>query len=735
MTSVSRLITFFDSMSTRDERVSLAHSELPTEVTQGLPSIAEPCGVGDGYEVPDQKLLSGNALMSNGGFGGTDDEGPGHSVSEALVREVSDRSDVPVIHVTASFFEFFEKNNQILGEDLKLLWDEYTASDVLTGSPYSVLSDITDDDECTQRVKLGQRAKILVVWFARELHIEKLKDAPTLIECGGLRSAVRSCFGEVDSRAELSFKTVQKIEKSCCSNCEPRFKAKLSEWEEARLAPVVVDAEHLCLFRQALLRNVEKGWDRQRRIFIPNGNATLSFTRRQGGNWNNEPFSDQCRKELVFSSGKPRVVTLYSSHNTKVLAPLHYSMYSSLKKRGWLLVGDPTDEHVQRLNGSTLLSFDYSSATDNIKADYVRTAIDVLKERADYLSSDENAALDVLGTLNLGDGVASSGQPMGSVMSFPLLCLINKTVVDLALTDLLCSGSISFLEWTKHMLFVNGDDLLTSEPRKNTDLRRLIADHGSKVGLIVNQEKTMASDIECEINSTLFRNGKKCTKFNAAAIWMSADTDDVLGLASQACDNGRTFRRLVRSNARTLSKQSDKKLDLIPSSLQAICRKDPKIRKAITSQPDRARVVEKGVISMAPRPENYNLGNDEEQLAMSEEVERVRERGIFKGSVRKPLYKPRVVPHATSYSSVLKKKRSIGQELLPSCYVRANAMKIKEALVLSDLATRTDELLPPGDGSVISRLSDNLRAFKKKRNAVRVPGTFDAQADYVSLDC
>lgn len=464
-------------------------------------------------------------------------------------------------------------------------------------NPYSVLPEIAGG--CHLAERLGRKAKRLVEWFSAEMNRTPISHPPAFIDCGGLRSAVESCFHNDDPVWKLSFKTVQKIEKSCCKECEPRFMAKLDQWKEARLAPVAVDEGHLARFRRAISMNIEKGWDNRRRPFVPNGNATRCFRRREGGNWNLESFSDECRTELVFSSGKPRVVTLYSSENTRRLGPLHYSLYDSLRRRGWLLVGDPTDEHVRHLNGAQFLSFDYQSATDNIKSDYVRVAIEVLKEKADHLDSSEIEALEVLGRLNLGDSVAQSGQPMGSVMSFPLLCIINKTVVDLALARLLEGKKISFKEYSSHRCLINGDDLLTREVRSDTNLRALIAEEGSQIGLVVNDEKTMSSTDSAEINSTFFKNGKKMRKFNAAAVWMDAGTEDVLGFAAQASSSGSTFAKLVRANRGTLAKQADKHLDELPYPLQAICRKDRKIRKALTSLPESSRTVERGVISMA----------------------------------------------------------------------------------------------------------------------------------------
>jgi len=618
------------------------------------------------------------------------------------------------------------------------LTDEITPG-IRSSNPYTVLED-QDDVVCSLSRSLGGKAKQLVGWFAG-FGLTKIQDPPASIQCGGLRSAVRQCFSDVDLIWELSFKTITKIERSCCKSCLPRFEEKLDIWKTARIRPQPVDDEHLKLFRKAFARNVDQGWDARRRPFIPNGNATLNSTRRDGGNWNEESLSENFRTELVFASGKPRIVTLYSSKNTEVLIPLHHSLYAMLKKKGWLLVGEPTNKHIQKLNGAELLSFDYSSATDNIKTDYVRSAIDVLISRADVMSDEELECLRILGNLSIDGVVCGSGQPMGSAMSFPLLCLINKTVVDMSMDRLLIGKEISFLEWSKHSCLINGDDLLIREVRKNTNLRGLIAEEGNKVGLVVNFEKTMSSDTECEINSTLFSNGNRVRKFNASAVWMDPGVEDVLGFAAQSSHDVKTFRKLVRWNANILAKSSDKHLSEIPAHLQVVCRKDKKIRRAITSLPRDNRPKLRGVIRMEARPHGYYLEASEESCSMREEIKRCREMGVAWSQDRATRKQFHTVaePNRMSYSQVLKLKKIDGQELIPACYVRTYVNKIKDALVEDSVAGSSSKYLPllyPEGGTRISNIIDNLRLFNQER-AVWSSGTMTpdfGQEDFVRLD-
>jgi len=517
-------------------------------------------GTGDGIDNPFTDLRFGpyldSPLVGSAGVGACSLKEP--EVQWSLSSHVEEVKRIDMQYSAAIKNKLNESN--VLEDIVEPLADNEKTHKALKANPYAVLHD-EGDGKCSLSGRLRARAKVLVKFYEELGMTRSAKEIPQQIICGGLRPAVRQCFvDQMSPIDELSFRTIQKLEKSCCKGCEPRFLGKLDQWKEARFHPVAVDYDHLERFKRALRSNVEKGWDQRRAPFIPNGNATRRFTRKDGGNWNVEEFSDSCRYELVFSSGKPRVVTLYSAENTRVLAPLHYSLYDMLKRRGWLLVGEPTDQHVSGLNGAAFLSFDYSSATDNIKREYVKAAVSVLEEQADHLEPDEIEALRVLSSLVIDGRETFTGQPMGSVMSFPLLCVINKTVVDMALTAMLERKEISFREWSGHRLLVNGDDLLTREPRTGTNLRGEVIIQGSKVGLVVNEEKTMVSERDGEINSTYFQDGHKLRKFNASSLWMDAGVEDVLGFAAQATSDGRTFRKVVRRNLRTLAKQSDKHL-------------------------------------------------------------------------------------------------------------------------------------------------------------------------------
>nr|WPR16762.1 MAG: RNA-dependent RNA polymerase [Dracophyllum associated botourmia-like virus 108] len=492
---------------------------------------------------------------------------------------------------------------------------------------FTVLNDVDSEEACSLHASLKGKARSCVSMLSMEHGIKPIRDPPDLIRCGELRRAVRQCFPqELPTLVELSIKTSAKVEQSCCQGCKPRFDELIADWKEARFQDCSVDPAHLLAFKKAVEGNIPLGWNRSKFPFIPNGHGSLAFKRKQGGNWNEEEFSEECRVELVFSSGKPRIVTCYSAYNSRILYPLHRSLYGHLERKGWLLVGDPTNERVINLNGGgDYLSFDYVGATDNIKIQYVQTAIQALIDHGEKLSEDEIRCLRVLGNLKLDGKDCKTGQPMGSLMSFPLLCLINKAVVDLSLTCLLTEGKISFKEWTSHRCLINGDDLLLKEPRSDSDqLRQVIALTASAVGMKVNEEKTLKSRVLGEINSTLFLEGKKEKKVNVSALYMRPEVNDVLGLAWASTKTTKGFRRVVRANCHILSKQLDKHLIDLPFNLVAVCRKDTKIRAACLAEPISKRTPGTNFFHVIEKPSGYDLSRSEEIALINDRVDAVR---------------------------------------------------------------------------------------------------------------
>lgn len=453
------------------------------------------------------------------------------------------------------------------------------------------------------------------------------------ITCGELRKALESAYGTLTIVQSLSVKTAQKLEPQPCEYCREHFALLVDEWKGKRKLPQVTDVNHLSRFRKAFSQNIRRGWNEKfRRPFVPNGHGSLHHRRREGGNWNEEEFSSDFRTELVFSSGKPRVVTLYSSRNTTLLKPLHSALFGHIYKRKWLLVGPPTEERISTLKGGAYESFDYKSATDNIKVEYVRAAVDELIQKGVGLTYEEVEALRVVSDLTVDGELCGSGQPMGSLMSFPLLCLINKTMVDLALVDTLTTDGVNFSSkeawetFQRHMSLINGDDLALREPTgaRPGEFRKWLVYHGGHVGLCVNEEKSMTSVDWLEINSTAFFQGALKKKTNVGVLRnKKTDVGDAIGIAKDATITPSGFRYVLRANVKGFALQTHKHVRKHPDAIAFICRNKPlqsalKMKKKLNTPFNPFPVCE--------TPDGFKLSDDEVFRALEDEVCRVRPR-------------------------------------------------------------------------------------------------------------
>lgn len=605
--------------------------------------------------------------------------------------------------------------------------------------PYVILPELHPDLEgvvsgetdCAQSRKLYRKARAIVKLLRADQRLKGIRSLPKDFVCGSLRSKVRSIFPpELTVAQELSIKTTAKAEVQPCDACEARAGITLGSWEKARRQPQSVDPVHMEKFKRAFAMNVPSGWDsgKEQRPYVPNGHATKSHSRREGGNWAPEEFSDQCRVELVYSSGKPRVVTLYSGANVEVLTPLHRSLYSVLQRKGWLLVGSPTHDKLRHLSdgcaGETWLSFDYSSATDNIKLEYVRAMVKILKEKSVGLTAMESRCLDVLGELGLpsddpNDVMPETGQPMGSPMSFPLLCLINKTVVDMALVDLLESGKISFKEWAEHRLLVNGDDLLTKDTSSG-GLVAAVVEAGSEAGLVVNKEKTMQSPEYGEINSTVFKNCILQKKTNVSALWMGADVNDVLGFACEATTRGSGLKMVLLANRSRLARQKIKTVQRLPKMAVQVVLSSLTLKHAICAAPASDAPELTNLFPIVTVPDGYDLSREEEAAVLRREVDRVREKRIWAdlpsekkrlAGIRKSIKaEPGLELPGRKIWRLLQPKRKPPRETVLRCFAREWETKRKEALLADEGGD--EAALPPSDLSGIGRMIDAIKAWK-----------------------
>jgi len=592
---------------------------------------------------------------------------------------------------------------------------------------------------CRSKVLRRKAVKIVKLLQVDQSLKPIAKSVPTDIVCGGLRRAVRSMFApELALVQELSIKTSAKAEVQPCAFCEDlQEDALLESYVTARYSSVTVDGDHIERFTSAFSRNVPQGWNVRaaRYPYVPNGSATLHNSRREGGNWNSGDFSDSCSVVPIFTAGKWRTVTVYSEFNVSTLSPLHDALYAHLTRRNWLLVGSPTDERLRYLQagckGTEWLSFDYVGATDNIKTAYVQRAVETLIEKGEGLTDDEVRCLRVVARLRLGDlGDATKGQPMGSPMSFPLLCLINKTIVDMALADLLVSGEISFKEWTSHRCLINGDDLLTRSTSSGS-LADAVFRNGTAVGMESNWDKTLTDPEIGEINSTCFKNCVLQKKTNVSALWMSAEVTDVLGYAHESCCSQKGFLEVVVRNASRLARQKIKTWKTLPYKFKELLFANRTVKKALFSGPASEPPSDTNLFPVVVMPEGYYLTREEEVEATLQRVRVIRERRLYVDLAKEKQANAKIRRAISPAVQDERRKISLHKLVKPTKPTR-------KTYVLGIFASywkkkRMEELLAaepsdvsytyPSDLSRINLCLDLIKTFKDKRNKSQAPST------------
>lgn len=216
------------------------------------------------------------------------------------------------------------------------------------------------------------------------------------------------------------------------------------------------------------------------------------------------PSSVHARPMVVQSAGKPRPLTKFSE-DCLTLKPLHKALYDRISLLGWVCRGDVTAEKLDRAgfgrgNGD-LVSGDYKSATDNLPLEVAEEILRVALRRASRVPEGiADFATRILRPIFLFGGEqveVSSGQQMGSLLSFPLLCVQNYIAFRWAQAQ-------HFGAVIKEMpVLINGDDILF-QTRDPTFFGTWVEVVGA-VGLEVERTKTSVSGDFGSLNSTLVR--------------------------------------------------------------------------------------------------------------------------------------------------------------------------------------------------------------------------------------
>lgn len=211
------------------------------------------------------------------------------------------------------------------------------------------------------------------------------------------------------------------------------------------------------------------------------------------------------RVGVAKTKGKSRVVTMQSARVKRVLSPVHNALYDYLSDFGWLVRGDVTKEDFEAVLGDVRpgerhISGDYESATDNIKSQAVTAIVEVLGEDPHLTEEEREVLVGSFDNVYWRDpctgecGPINKGSMMGNLVSFPLLCLLNKACYDIC-TD------ISFGTGTRRIGRFNGDDCMFNGDLQFYQLWRTVT---LTYGLLVNEQKTSFVKHYLELNSNTF---------------------------------------------------------------------------------------------------------------------------------------------------------------------------------------------------------------------------------------
>jgi len=203
---------------------------------------------------------------------------------------------------------------------------------------------------------------------------------------------------------------------------------------------------------------------------------------------------------VVQSAGKPRPLSKFSD-DTLLLKPLHKAIYDHLSTKKWLCRGDVTAEALDKAGFAAglgdLVSGDYKSATDNLPLEVAELVLKIILRKSNVVPQGiQDYAQRILRPwfMRSGERVdVTSGQQMGSLLSFPLLCIQNYIAFRWA-----CKN-----RKVECPVLINGDDILfqSSLPGFPDEWMKVVGE----VGLEVECTKTSVASDYGTLNSTLLR--------------------------------------------------------------------------------------------------------------------------------------------------------------------------------------------------------------------------------------
>jgi len=282
-------------------------------------------------------------------------------------------------------------------------------------------------------------------------------------------------FGGLNFRAKKGvIATLNSFKKGLPEPCKCSLAQLESQFIERSRQPFIPDARYVKHVKRITRSIFKPGWDRGYIERVQSNSCSLAASaelpRSQLGsfgvlgkgelddisNGRKECPDHGCVLSTIMSDGKPRVL-VKTPAAWQSLRPLHSSIYDRLSKESWLLRGEPTLSKVDGIRkgmkkNEKFLSGDYTSATDFLSIEIAEAALVEMKRSSSEIPPSiwRLAFKSLRPLIHTKENFAyrlKRGQMMGSLLSFPLLCLQNYFATTYVLG--------------KRPMLINGDDLLT----------------------------------------------------------------------------------------------------------------------------------------------------------------------------------------------------------------------------------------------------------------------------------
>lgn len=365
-----------------------------------------------------------------------------------------------------------------------------------------------------------------VAWIVERVYKVKLKSLPNLDpDCQKAMITVKNWYSKtlpisvkrLGRRERISFRaTMAGVKKVLPEPCKCMKTSNEKKFRENLATPLVPSPQYLSFVVREVKKMFPLGWDSEYEgqcvVNCKGRNACTEASRRQGGAMTMEDTYDELLDKTIFnnsdanidmimkytevlSAGKMRCLVKTSS-SFNLLRPLHKTIYNHISRLPFLLRGDPTPSKFVKAGfvpGATYLSADYVGATDNLSVEVSEAILNTILDRSRSVplsirSCAERSLRPIIRFENGPDQVVQRGQMMGSLLSFPLLCIQNRLAALYSLGDV--------------PMLINGDDLVAQIKDKRASQK--FFDLLPSLGLQPEPTKTHVSSTSLNINSTEF---------------------------------------------------------------------------------------------------------------------------------------------------------------------------------------------------------------------------------------